>query len=72
MRVAPAGQNSRSTSLFGGLCDAEVAKQIPQVLARRAALLAVLPAGQRKVMGQRLDSLRTWLQQQAEALHKVG
>lgn len=60
MRVAPADTNQRCAEVFGSLRDADIAKQIPQVLERRAALLAVLPRRLHKVMGQRLDSLQAW------------
>jgi hypothetical protein len=49
--------NQWSARVFGGLSDAEVAKQARALVRKRKALLAAVPEELREVLGQRLDTL---------------
>lgn len=55
--------NPAAARVFAGITDAEIQKQIRQVLEKRDALLAALPEDLRDVMGQRLDSLAKYGQE---------
>lgn len=49
--------NPKAAEMFGGISDAEIARQVRAIEARRAEFLAVMPDDLRQVMSDRLDAL---------------
>ncbi len=55
--------NSEAAKLFGSITDAEIVRQIDEILPHRAAFLAAIPARLKDIMTQRFDYLSVYKQQ---------